>query len=147
MTVFASPDFGAGGFVCFLVLIAFAFVVVLAVLGIVWGTDSIRKATAKSRRGWFLVIVVSALLPVCCCLGPPLEVRLSRGSFPLWRYPNNKIKNDMTADEVTAILGTPHELMKRDDGDQWFYWLDSFGIGWFCVRFGPEGRVIGTSGN
>jgi outer membrane protein assembly factor BamE (lipoprotein component of BamABCDE complex) len=53
----------------------------------------------------------------------------------------------MTRDEVAAILGSPHERFKKDDAESWYYWIDSFGVSYFGVRFGPEGRVIGTHGN
>ena len=41
------------------------------------------------------------------------------------------------------------EVARNTDlaGEGWYYWLDSFGIGYFGVRFGPDGRVTGTHGN
>ena len=50
----------------------------------------------------------------------------------------------MTRDEVTQTLGRPHERFSGGDGERWFYWLDSFGLGWFGLDFGPDGRVTGT---
>ena len=69
------------------------------------------------------------------------------GNYPLGSYPNGKITEGMTRDEVSAVLGSPHERFTSDDEESWYYWIDSFGIGYFCVRFGPEGRVTGTHGN
>ncbi len=54
----------------------------------------------------------------------------------------------MTADEVRAALGPPHEVHNyREGGGHWYYWLDWFGIGWFAVGFGPDGRVTGSGGD
>jgi outer membrane protein assembly factor BamE (lipoprotein component of BamABCDE complex) len=72
---------------------------------------------------------------------------LEYGNYPLGSYPNGKITQGMTKDEVEAILGSPHERFKRDDEETWYYWLDSFRIGFFGVRFGPDGHVTGTHGN
>lgn len=53
----------------------------------------------------------------------------------------------MSADEVVAVLGTPHERYKDEDGETWFYWIDSLGIDWFRVSFGQDGRVTETWSN
>jgi outer membrane protein assembly factor BamE (lipoprotein component of BamABCDE complex) len=68
-------------------------------------------------------------------------------NYPLGRYPSGQIKDGMSPDEVIAILGAPHHRDKSGDSERWFYWLDSYGINWFSVRFGPDGKVSGTSGN
>jgi outer membrane protein assembly factor BamE (lipoprotein component of BamABCDE complex) len=69
------------------------------------------------------------------------------GNYPLGSYPNSRIRIGMTADEVVATLGTPHQRRKRDEGVTWYYWIDSFGDSWFGVDFGPDGRVVYTYGN
>lgn len=82
-----------------------------------------------------------------CCQGPPHLIRLFYGNSPIGSYPSNKIKEGMSAEEVVAILGTPHERHDSSEGESWYYWIDSFGITWFAVWFGPDGRVVGTRGN
>jgi outer membrane protein assembly factor BamE (lipoprotein component of BamABCDE complex) len=78
---------------------------------------------------------------ISCCLGPPLVVRLVYGNYPIERYPNGKITEGMTGDEVVATLGTPHERFKQHDGERWYYCVDSFGMSHFAVIIGPDGRL------
>src|SRR5947209_16578287 len=102
---------------------------------------------SKAKRYGLVLVLVSGAVPLCCCLLPPVVVRITYGNYPLGSYPNGKIREGMTRDEVAAILGSPHERFRRDDEESWYYWLDSFGIGYFGVHFGSEGRVTGTHGN
>ena len=53
----------------------------------------------------------------------------------------------MSGEEVVAILGNPHERYLKNGGENWLYWIDSFGLGWFGVDFGPNGYVVRTYGN
>ena len=39
--------------------------------------------------------------------GPSQVVRLTYGNYPLGNYPDNKVKEGMTAAEVEASLGPP----------------------------------------
>jgi hypothetical protein len=113
--IFATPDFGAsGGMACF-VLLAWAFVLMLAAVGAVRGVRLLGGGSPQGRNG-VLLVLVSVLAPVACCLGPSHVVRLMYGNYPLGSYPNNKIHEGMTADEVVAILGTPHERHKHGGG-------------------------------
>jgi outer membrane protein assembly factor BamE (lipoprotein component of BamABCDE complex) len=73
--------------------------------------------------------------------------RLTHGSYPLGKFPGNKIEKGMTAGEVEAILGAPHNRRRQGEEERWYYWLDSFGTYWFAVCFGPDGRVVSTHGN
>ncbi len=145
--VFATPDFGAGATIWGMVCLAWLVVLVLTVLGIAWGSRLLRSQSPKDRKYGLFFVVVSGMVPLCCYLLPPQIVRITYGNYPLGSNPSGKISEGMTRDEVSAILGNPHELFKTDDEESWYYWLDSFGIGYFGVRFGPEGRVIGTHGN
>jgi hypothetical protein len=145
--LFATPDFGAGANAWGMLCLAWVVVFVLIALGIAWGTKLLRSESPKVRKYGLVFVLVSGIVPLCCCLLPPHVVRIMYGNYPLGSYPNNKIKEGMTRDEVEAILGSPHERHKRDDEESWYYWLDSFGIGYFGVRFGPEGQVTGTHGN
>jgi hypothetical protein len=145
--LFATPDFGAGAFVWGLLCLAWAVVFVMVASGIAWGTKLLRSESPKARKYGLLFVLVSGIIPLGCCLLPPVAVRITYGNYPLGSYPNGKITEGMTRDEVSTILGSPHERYRRDDEDSWYYWIDSFGIGYFGVRFGPEGRVTGTHGN
>ncbi len=69
------------------------------------------------------------------------------GYYPIGSYPNNKIQAGMSGEEVVAILGNPHEHYLKNGGENWLYWIDSFGLGWFGVDFGPDGYVVRTYGN
>lgn len=144
MVLFATPDFGASGVLVLFVLIAWAIVLAFVGIGVVCGS----KIAAQGRRAMgFVCVGISLVVPLMCCFGPPHAIRLMYGNYPLGRYPNGVISEGMTPDDVIARLGTPHERTQRNDRESWYYWLDSFGIGYFGVNFGPDGRVTGTHGN
>lgn len=147
MVIFATPDFGALGSLSLLLLITWAAVLGFSLLGIVVGMRLRWRKSPTIRRCGFLLVLVSGLIPFCCCLAPPYVDRVVHGNYPIGSYPNNKIKEGMSAQEVTAILGTPHEQFRHGEDESWYYWIDSFGIYWFGVDFGPDRRVIRTYGN
>ena len=147
MITLATPDFGASAGIGLCPLFAWAVVLVFVGVGVFWGVRLVRGQSSKSRAFGVLLVVVSALIPFACCLGPPHVVRVVYGNYPLGSYPSGKIKEGMSADEVVAILGTPHERYKEGDGEHWYYWLDSFDMNYFGVQFGPDGRVVSTHGN
>jgi hypothetical protein len=147
VTVFATPDFGSSGFLASCLLVSGAIVALLVLIGVLRGTRLLQSESAGRRRRGIILLVLCGIVPLFCCLGPSVAVRVTHGNFPLWRYPNGKIKEGMARDEVEAVLGRPHERFQSEDGEGWYYWLDSFGMGYFGVRFGPDGRVIGTHGN
>jgi hypothetical protein len=143
MILFATPDFGASaGIGCFL-LFVWAVVLVLVILGLIRGGKLLGSTSCTKRRYGIAFLLLSALLPLSCWLGPSVYVRLAYGNYPLGKNPGNKIEVGMTADEVLETLGTPHT---RDE-DRWYYWIDSFGLNWFRVDFGQDQRVIGTHSN
>jgi hypothetical protein len=146
--IFATPDFGASAGISCCVFFVWAVVLVGVSFGIGWGVRLLKNQSLKVRRAGLLLVVASGLVPFLCCFGPPQVIRLVYGNYPIGSYPSNKINEGISEDEVLEILGRPHERIKRgDDGERWYYWIDSFGISWVCVRFGPEGRVTGTHGN
>jgi hypothetical protein len=147
MTTFATPDFGASASISLFLLIVWATVLLLVSIGIVKGIRLYNRGSPKVRKYALVLILVSGLVPLFCYLVPPHVVRLIYGNYPIGSYPNNKIKEAMSTDEVAVILGSPHKRFKEDDGEHWYYWIDSFGIRWFGVRFGPDGHVVGTHGN
>jgi SmpA / OmlA family len=147
VVIFATPDFGAGAFAALLLLLAWAATLALVAGGAVWGARLLYSKSRIVRRGGLIFLLGSLSVPLFCCLAPPCIIRIAYGNFPIGGRPQGKINEGMSSDEVAAVLGTPHERFKEQDGERWYYWCDSFGIGWFCVRFGPEGRVTGTYGS
>jgi hypothetical protein len=147
MPLFGTPDFGAAaGIGCF-VLIIWAVVFVFVGFGLVLAARSLGSESAKRKTFGCLLLLTCGLVPLSCCLGPSQLVRLTHGNYPIGSYPTGKVSEGMTADEVTAVLGTPHERDEQDGRKSWFYWIDAFGISWFGVDFGPDGRVKYTYGN
>jgi hypothetical protein len=147
MILVASPDFGASGGIFLFVLISGATVYVLVLVGIFRGITLLGSGSAKNRKNGLLLILASGLVSLFCCLGPSLMVRLVYGNFPIGSYPNNKIMQGMSMDEVKLILGNPHVQSNHGDEDRWIYYIDSFGMGWFGVNFGVDGKVTATYGN
>jgi len=147
MIIFATPDFGASGFVALFWLIVYVAIIVFAFVGVVMGAKLLAKESPKVRKTGLALILAGGMVPLFCCLGPPYITRVLKGNYPIKRYPDNKITRGMTRDEVVTILGSPHERYKQGDEDHWYYWIDSFGISWFGVNFGPDGQVIVTYGN
>jgi hypothetical protein len=145
--IFATPDFGASGAIVLCLLLAWAIVLVLVAVGIACGLRLLKNGSARARTWGGLLVLLSGLVPLSCCLLPPHAVRIAYGNYPLGSYPSNKIQEGMTKKEVLAILGPPHERFEEHDGESWYYWIDSFDISYFAVRFGPDGRVTGTHGN
>jgi hypothetical protein len=147
LEVLATPDFGAGAAISGFICLAWAIVLALVVLAGVWGTKRLQAKSRATRWYGGVVLVLCALVPLSCWFGPSLVVRYSYGNYPLGTYPDNKIEKGMTGEEVEAILGKPHERHDGPDGERWFYWIDSFGISWFGVDFGHDGRVTHTFGD
>jgi SmpA/OmlA family protein len=144
MVIFATPDFGAGAFVAGIVMLAGAITLILVAAGFIGGAILLRSRSIIVRRvGWF-VLLGSAAVPPLCCVVPPYIIRVEYGNYPIGDYADDKVHEGMSQDEVAAALGTPHERFKVQDGEAWYYWCDSFGIRWSCVRFGADGRVTRT---
>jgi hypothetical protein len=155
MDSFATPNFAAGGTIFRFVLIAWVdgtgmmfvlavWAVVLAcfVVGIIFGARLLRRGSAM--LGWLLVLV-SCLLPIFCYVAPPHLFRLAYGSYPLGdRDPSlcGGIKEGMSRDEVQAILGPPHRRsLNANREETWTYFWEWYGVGFYAVKFGPDGRV------
>jgi hypothetical protein len=144
MVLFATPDFGATGFVILVLLGVGAVILLLAAIGFMVGMT--KYGETGSKAGCVLSLV-SLLFPMICYFAPGLVFRLQYGHFPLGAYPSGKIEKGMTPGEVQAILGLPQRREKLRGEESWFYDLDSFGVYWFGVDFGPDGRVRNTYGN
>ena len=146
--MFATPDFGAGASIGAFLGCVWLVVIAFAILGLTFGVKLCKSDKSKSKKYGIVLVLVSGIVPLSCCLLPSQIVRLTSGNYPLGRYPNKEIEKGMTRAEVASILGVPHE--KQDSGvgeGAWYYWIDSFGIRYFRVHFGEDGRVMNTSGN
>ncbi len=149
MVIFATPDFGdeRGASIGSVWLLTWAAVLRVRLCGTSSGKFILKSESLIVRRRGLILLLGSASAPLFCCLAPPCIVRIAYGNYPIFGRPDGKIKEGMSADEVVAALGTPHERYKEEDGEAWFYWIDSLGIDWFRVRFGPDGRVTETWSN
>jgi hypothetical protein len=147
VTLYAAPDFGAGGVVLVLFGISLA-VLGICIAGIARGVVLLRRQPPARRWSGVVLIVAGLLLPVCCCTGPSALFRLHHRTPPLGSYPNGVIKEGMTADEVRASLGEPHQINDRyPQRVTWLYWLDAIELEWFMVSFGSDGKVDHTGGS
>lgn len=145
--IFATPDFGASG-VIVLFLLVFWVILFACVLAVVFlGARLRRSGSPRARTLGLWLVLASCSVPFVCCLAPPHLVRLIYGNYPIGSYPSGRINEGMSVDEVEAILGTPHEKNKRDNEETWFYWIDTFGVHYFAVGFGPDRRVVNTYGD
>ena len=145
--IFATPDFGTSASLASCLCFVWIAVLALVAVGIGCGIKLVNNGSAKARVYGLVIVAGCGMVPICCCLLPAHLTKMEYGNYPLGSYPNNKIEEGMTKDEVAAILGTPHNKVEEDDGDRWYYWIDSFGIHWCCVRFDRESRVSGMHGN
>jgi hypothetical protein len=94
-----------------------------------------------------LLIIISILFPIFCFVAPPHLIRLKYGNYPIGSYPTGKIHEGMTYNEVEAVLGTPHQCSKQDKRETWIFWIDSFGMYYCGIDFGPDGHVSAIYGN
>jgi hypothetical protein len=145
--LFATPDFGTGALIMLFVFAVWAVVLLLAGVGILCGAGLLTSKSPKIRAWGLALLLGSGLVPLLCCLGPPQIIRVAYGNYPVGSDARHQVKKGMSAEEVRAALGSPHRRSEGPDGEGWYYWIDSFGASWFCVDFGPEGRVIATHGN
>jgi hypothetical protein len=109
MILFATPDFGTGAMIAVILLIVWAVVLALVAVGLVWGAWLLRRTRPGARKYGGLLILVSGAVPFFCCLAPPCAIRVTYGNYPIGSYPDGKIQEGMSAEEVKEILGTPHE--------------------------------------
>jgi hypothetical protein len=100
-------------------------------------------AARRLRRASALLAFLA--LPACCAIAPRYLVWVVYGSFPLGQRQDG-IAPGMTAAQVRATLGPPHEVLRTDGADGWIYWRDSFGDDYVVVYFDSDSRVRATSG-
>jgi hypothetical protein len=117
-----------------------------------------KIASPESPAGYGCLIhasiAVAALFVisiVSLCIVPGLIFRSHYGRAPLTvqEYHDTawKVKVGMTADEVRAAIGTPHEIVPcnmAEGATTWYYYTDSFAFGFFGVNFNADGRVISS---
>jgi hypothetical protein len=148
MVIIASPDWGGSALAHLLLLIGSAVVVLVAIVGVIFGLKLLDLGpTVRRRIAGLLLLLASVSLPAVCFLAPAQIFRLEYGSYPLGTYPSDKIKEGMTFKQVEAILGAPHERFANGNGEEWFYFIDSFCVDDFCVDFGPDGHITNTHGS
>jgi hypothetical protein len=147
MVIFATPDFGVTGFIMLFWIIIGCIVLLLSVVGIIFGVRLLGSRSSTHKLLGCILFVVSGLLPVASYLTPSLIFHQSYGNDPIGHYPSGKIQNGMSFDQVVSILGTPHQRTKNTHGEMWLYWIDSFEVQWVGLDFGPDGHVINMYGN
>ena len=147
MCVFATPDFGVTGIIALFWLIVGAVVLLLAGVGIFFGARLWNSNSSARRKFGVLLFLASWLFPLFCYFTPTVIFRIEYGNYPIGSYPSGKIRNGMSVNDVEAFLGAPHKRSKEDDRETWLYWIDSFGMYWVGVDFGPDGRVTNMYGN
>jgi outer membrane protein assembly factor BamE (lipoprotein component of BamABCDE complex) len=103
-----------------------------------------KKVVVCVLSGFVFLTALSCLLPRVIFEShygrPPLSTQEYRDTA--W-----KVKIGMTADEVRQGIGEPHEqrpYVNNPGQIDWFYFNDSFAIGFFCVSFEKDGRVRNT---
>jgi hypothetical protein len=155
MTLFASPDFGAGAMAAGVLLVGFLVVFFLVGVAGAVVTRAIWpvKRTADSQPGGsagptpaagclnvLLCGVVVSLLGTCLLPRPIFSLYFGRAPADPNRF---RIETGMTEEEVITNYGHPHERYLSGDGEQWNYNTDNWGCGisFISVRFDREGRV------
>jgi len=93
---------------------------------------AVRPEVARNVRRW-----VAALIAV------PILLLAARSCAPLGGPdPRQRIAVGMSASEVRATLGKPHEQHTDAEGNEtWIYYRDWAGMGYYLVRFNRDGRV------
>src|SRR5947207_2490898 len=123
---FATPDFGAGAAILGVLALIWLAVLLAALVGAIRGVILIRRRPSPARRTGIILLLVSVAVPFSCCVGPSIVFRLNHGSYPLGGDPYTQVKEGMSADDVRAALGNPHNREEREDGEAWYYYQDSF---------------------
>ena len=145
MVIFATPTWG---YAMHWPLIVVAAVLAISLVGIVLGVRLLgSKAFAGRKFGGCVLLLVGCLLIIWCYSAWPNTIPLENGTHPIGSYPNNKILEGMSRDEVKATLGLPFRREEYNDQETWIYLIDSYGDCWFGVSFGPDGRVDHTYGD
>jgi hypothetical protein len=145
---FATPDFGAGAMAMLVLLGVGLAVFGVALLCVVRGIVLLRRAAPGSKWSGLGLVAVGVLLPVCCCSGPSVLFRVHHDTPPLTGYPSGVVQEGMSAEEVRALLGNPHQFNDRNpERVTWLYYLDAIELNWFMVVFGPDGKVSHTGGS
>ncbi|WP_439623229.1 outer membrane protein assembly factor BamE [Gemmata sp.] len=126
-------------------LFVWALVLGPAGIGFLWSSRFSELDSPGRKKTRIAVLVLSGLVPLTCCLAPPLCVRVTRGNFPTSA---SQIRPGMTKEQVLEQLGPPHSRVDDDDlQPRWYYWNDSYGLFYDSVWFGPDGRVSNVGGN
>ena len=148
MPLFATPDFGAGATIAGCAMLVYLAAFGLALVASLRGLWLLTGGPSPRARKWGIALTAAGcLIPCFCCLAPLCVVGVTTGNFQTWGYVDGKVSVGMSREDVAARLGKPHEHYADDDGESWYYYADSLGVGYTCVRFGPDGRVTRTRVN
>lgn len=110
-------------------------------------TDSRSSLKSALKQGCFTILAFPTALLLVACLLPPIIFRANHGRGPIsgWQYRQAWNAEGMTVDEVLQILGEPHDRVVEDDGsERWYYWGDSYGLGYVGLKIGPDRKVKHT---
>ncbi|VTU01201.1 ---NA--- : : SmpA_OmlA [Gemmataceae bacterium] len=128
-------------------LFVWALVLGFAGIGFLWSRRFSEKDSPATKTTRVVVMLLSGLIPLSCCVAPPVYIRITRGNYPVGGV-IYKIREGMTKEQVLERLGPPHRRVDDDDVQPiWYYWNDSYALGYETVWFGPDGRVTGVHGN
>jgi hypothetical protein len=108
-----------------------------------------RSAAGRIVRVFCLTIFGVLTTLLVACLIPPVLFRLAHGRAPLSaeKYQRAWNTKGLTANQLRELLGEPHDRYDEDNGGEtWYYWGDSYGVGYVGIRIGPDGRVESTWG-
>lgn len=122
------------------VLFVWAMVLCFAGIGFLWSCRFRDTDSPGWRNVRITVMVLSGLIPLSCCVLPPVWFRTQFGSFPTGNI-SSKVHKGMTKEEVLTVLGPPHRQYPDDEPQGWYYYNDSYGLSAESVWFGPDGRV------
>jgi hypothetical protein len=117
-----------------------------------------RTAAVESPKGPRWIVKVAIAVAACfgivvgsCCVMPSLIFRSKYGRAPLtvqeYRETAWKVKKGMTANEVRAAIGAPHEIVpdNREEGaTTWYYYTNAFAFGFFGVNLDAGSRVTSS---
>ena len=143
---FAATDFWAGGFVVLILGGIVLAVLAFSILAFFKGIDiCIEEPRTRLRLG-IASICVGVALPLCAFCGPSVLFRLQHATPPLHDDQLGLIREEMSSEDVQALLGPPHEVQSYNPLQvKWVYWRDAIRFESFTVFFDKSGRVTGTN--
>jgi hypothetical protein len=145
--LFATPDFGAGGFILLIIVGIVLAVSAVSMLAIFRGIDMCLEEPRVRRWLGVASICLGIALPLCAFCGPSVLFRLQHATPPIDDVPSDLIQEGMSSEEVQARIGPPHEIESYNPSYvKWVYWRDAIRFESYSVFFDKtRGAVKGTS--